>query len=38
MVKDHYERLGFAEQNEKWILNVDHYQPKEVYINNKSHI
>lgn len=35
MVKDHYERLGFTEQDEKWILDVDHYESKQVYINNK---
>jgi len=35
MVKDHYERLGFTEQDKKWILDVDHYESKQVYINNK---
>ncbi|SHL64872.1 HAD-superfamily phosphatase, subfamily IIIC/FkbH-like domain-containing protein [Chryseobacterium carnipullorum] len=35
MVKDHYERLGFAEDNEKWVLDIDTYQSKQVYINNK---
>ncbi|KXH83022.1 HAD-IIIC family phosphatase [Chryseobacterium kwangjuense] len=35
MVKDHYERLGFAEQDQKWILDVDTYQHKQVYINTK---
>jgi FkbH-like protein len=36
MVKDHYERLGFTEHNGQWILNVDEYQSKEVYIINKN--
>ncbi|SHG98042.1 HAD-superfamily phosphatase, subfamily IIIC/FkbH-like domain-containing protein [Chryseobacterium oranimense] len=35
MVEDHYERLGFEKENDKWVLNVDDYQLKEVYINNK---
>ncbi|PQA94363.1 hypothetical protein B0A69_07795 [Chryseobacterium shigense] len=35
MVKDHYQRLGFAEDHQKWVLNVDNYQSKPVYINNK---
>ncbi|MFP3600035.1 hypothetical protein SB679_25250, partial [Chryseobacterium sp. SIMBA_029] len=35
MVKDHYERLGFTKQDEKWVLNVNDYQTKQVYINNK---
>lgn len=35
MVKDHYERLGFIQRNERWILDVSRYQSKEVYINNK---
>jgi len=35
MVKDHYERLGFVNENDKWMLNVDDYQLKEVYINTK---
>lgn len=35
MVKDHYEKLGFVEQNEKWILNVDDYQSQKVYIISK---
>lgn len=35
MVKDHYEKLGFKEQNEKWVLNVDDYQFKQVYITSK---
>lgn len=35
MVKDHYERLGFAEQDQKWVLDVGQYQSKQVYINNK---
>ncbi|MCF2218596.1 HAD-IIIC family phosphatase [Chryseobacterium sp. PS-8] len=34
MVKDHYENLGFSRKDDKWILNVDNYQPKEVYIKN----
>ncbi|RMZ61035.1 HAD-IIIC family phosphatase [Chryseobacterium nematophagum] len=35
MVKDHYERLGFKEQEEKWVLDVEDYQSKQVYISNK---
>ncbi|KPE51559.1 HAD-IIIC family phosphatase [Chryseobacterium indologenes] len=35
MVKDHYEKLGFVQQNGRWVLDVSRYQSKEVYINNK---
>lgn len=35
MVADHYERLGFTKQDEKWVLAVDDYKNKNVYINNK---
>ncbi|WP_202962911.1 HAD-IIIC family phosphatase [Chryseobacterium sp. P1-3] len=35
MVKDHYEKLGFTEQEGRWILNVDDYQQKEVFISTK---
>lgn len=35
MVKDHYERLGFTMQDEKWVLKVSDYKTKQVYINNK---
>lgn len=35
MVMDHYERLGFTEKDEKWILDVENYESKQVYINNK---
>ncbi|MBP2618672.1 HAD-IIIC family phosphatase [Chryseobacterium jejuense] len=35
MVADHYERLGFTMQNDRWILAVDDYKYKNVYINNK---
>ncbi|MBB6371648.1 HAD-IIIC family phosphatase [Chryseobacterium shigense] len=35
MVKDHYEKLGFTNEDDKWVLNVDNYQSKEVYINTK---
>lgn len=35
MVEDHYERLGFTRQNEKWVLSVEDYKNKNVYINNK---
>ena len=34
MVKDHYERLGFAEKDGKWMLNVKEYRERNVYINN----
>lgn len=36
MVKNHYENLGFIGKNDKWILNVNDYQPKDVYIKNKK--
>ncbi|QIY91428.1 HAD-IIIC family phosphatase [Chryseobacterium gallinarum] len=35
MVKDHYKKLGFTEQEGRWILNVDDYQQKEVFISTK---
>ncbi|NIF05498.1 HAD-IIIC family phosphatase [Chryseobacterium sp. Tr-659] len=35
MVKDHYEKLGFKEQDQKWLLNVEDYQSKHVYISHK---
>ncbi|WP_415327597.1 HAD-IIIC family phosphatase [Chryseobacterium sp. MMS23-Vi53] len=35
MVKDHYERLGFTAQEDKWVLNANEYQGKQVYIVNK---
>lgn len=35
MVKDHYENLGFINKNDQWILNVNDYQPKDIYIKNK---
>ncbi len=35
MVKDHYERLGFQAHEEKWLLNVDEYAPKDVFILTK---
>lgn len=34
MVRDHYERLGFEAQDGIWILNVEKYIWKDVYINN----
>lgn len=33
MVKDHYERLGFSAKEDQWILNVNEYKTKEVFIN-----
>ncbi|SFN47698.1 HAD-superfamily phosphatase, subfamily IIIC/FkbH-like domain-containing protein [Chryseobacterium oleae] len=33
MVKDHYERLGFSAKEDQWILNVNEYNTKEVFIN-----
>ncbi|SHG39581.1 HAD-IIIC family phosphatase [Chryseobacterium sp. OV279] len=33
MVRDHYERLGFSAKEDQWILNVNEYQTKEVFIN-----
>ncbi len=35
MVKDHYKNLGFTFEDNRWILNVNDYQPKTVYIKNK---
>uniref|UniRef100_A0AAU6WVD5 HAD-IIIC family phosphatase n=1 Tax=Chryseobacterium endophyticum TaxID=1854762 RepID=A0AAU6WVD5_9FLAO len=35
MVRDHYQNLGFIFENNRWILNVNDYQPKTVYIKNK---
>ncbi|PIF43434.1 HAD superfamily phosphatase (TIGR01681 family)/FkbH-like protein [Chryseobacterium sp. 52] len=35
MVKDHYERLGFTAEKDRWILNVHDYQSKEVFISPK---
>ncbi|MFP3591694.1 HAD-IIIC family phosphatase [Chryseobacterium sp. SIMBA_038] len=35
MVEKHYERLGFENQYDRWVLNVDDYQSKQVYIVNK---
>ena len=35
MVEKHYERLGFTAQEDKWILNTDEYQAKEVFISTK---
>lgn len=36
MVKGHYERLGFAEKDDRWVMNVDDYESKQVYIINKN--
>ena len=36
MVKDHYQGLGFSEHNNQWMINVDEYQNKKVYIINKN--
>lgn len=36
MVEGHYERLGFTRQDEGWVLAVEDYNNKQVYINNKS--
>lgn len=38
MVKNHYENLGFTEQNKKWILEVENHQVKDVHITNKNSI
>ncbi|SEF95211.1 HAD-superfamily phosphatase, subfamily IIIC/FkbH-like domain-containing protein [Halpernia humi] len=35
MVEKHYERLGFVEHENKWLLNIENYEPKEVYILKK---
>lgn len=36
MVKNHYENLGFAEDNNQWILDIENYQPKDVHITIKK--
>ncbi|MBB4806621.1 FkbH-like protein [Chryseobacterium defluvii] len=36
MVQDHYERLGFEGKEGRWVLNVEEYQHKEVYIVSKT--
>ncbi|HEX7868612.1 MAG TPA: HAD-IIIC family phosphatase, partial [Chryseobacterium sp.] len=36
MVKNHYENLGFAKQNNQWILDVENYQAKKVHITIKN--
>ncbi len=33
MVKNHYERLGFEPYEDKWIIRLDKYKQREVYIN-----
>jgi FkbH-like protein len=35
MVKDHYKNLGFAEENNSWILDVSAYENKKCFINKK---
>jgi FkbH-like protein len=35
MVKNHYSDLGFKEQNNFWILDVDTYVPRKTFINIK---
>jgi FkbH-like protein len=36
MVKNHYPDLGFKEQNNFWILDVDIYEPRKTFINTKE--
>lgn len=36
MVQDHYLKLGFSEIHGQWILNVNDYISKEVFINRKN--
>ena len=36
MVEKHYENLGFALNDKKWILNIDEFQPKQIYIERKN--
>lgn len=33
MVKDHYLNLGFEQQNEKWILNLENYKQRNNFIS-----
>ena len=35
MVKDHYQKLGFEENNELYCLNVTNYQNRKCFINKK---
>ncbi len=36
MVKNHYENLGFTEQDGQWILETQNYQPTTVFIETKK--
>jgi predicted enzyme involved in methoxymalonyl-ACP biosynthesis len=33
MVKDHYLSLGFLEENGRWLLDVQTYQPRPTLVN-----
>lgn len=35
MVMNHYEGLGFRQKDERWVLDVEEYKNKQVYINHK---
>ncbi len=35
MVKDHYQKLGFTEKEDFWLLDAAAYENKKCYINNK---
>ncbi|WP_051289411.1 HAD-IIIC family phosphatase [Chryseobacterium daeguense] len=36
MVEDHYKKLGFTPNENQWILDVENYEPKQVYIIKKQ--
>lgn len=38
MVKDHYKNLGFTPEGNYWVLDLDTYQKKKSYVQNKQMI
>lgn len=38
MVKDHYKNLGFTPEGNYWVLDLDTYQEKKSYVQNKQMI
>jgi FkbH-like protein len=38
MVKNHYSSLGFTEQDNSWILDIDIYEPRKTFINIKESV
>lgn len=37
MVKDHYSKLGFKEEKNGWILDLEKYQPTETFVSSIEH-